>query len=406
MRLAVLYMLLALAAVSFAQEECKGVCELFANWEAVAWLTVLISFFVTSLAFMVGRGFGLREIESWGKEELYQAIASAVILGAFMGVVAIMEESSKQLAGDILTAGFTATTFGTGVALRWQYNGDSSVRWSKISYGGAIGREVACGANDPQAACHFYIARAFLGSTFEKLSEQAREAAKLYNYFILMDTMSVGFSVNILAKLVTFGFATPIMGGHSIYYETIETIFSMMAKMLLLLKFQEISLMYIERGIFPGMMVAGLIFRSIWFMRKLGGLLLALAIGLYTIFPFMYVLSWYTMDASQARYDVSALKDYLEGRSAAVEGALLEEKTGGEAELFGAVVFSGDDAFFTKWRPDGSVEYYGMADLAGRYALIAMATPMIALFVLLGFVRELSGFLGGDIEIAGLTRII
>lgn len=401
MQLVLLWLLLANSAA--AEQQCDGtrMCTLFADWAPITAIVILISLFVVSLAFMVGRGLGMRDIEMFAKEELYQCIASALILGVFISFAALLENTSQSLAGDILVAGTQGTTFGTPITMRWEYTGDGSIRWRTTS---ALTRE-RCGANDPfpDKKCHFYLARAFLGSAFEKLSGQAREVAKLYGLSILFDTTSVSLGLNIFGPVFGLGFGMPIFGGNSLLYETLETIFSVMTKMMLLLKFQEISLMYIERGIFPGLMIAGLVFRSIWFMRKLGGLLLALAIGLYTILPFMYVLSWYTMDAAQARYDVSALVTALENKQSATQ-AVMEER----GPRVGVTTFFHNEygVFFTHYRSDGSVEYYGMLDLAGRYALIAMATPIIALFVLLGFVRELSGFLGGDIEIAGLTRIL
>jgi len=401
----VVALLVLFAAGACAQTGVGGVgAQAFLQaWFPVVWIVILIAMLATSLAFMVGKGFGMRELEVWGKEELYQAIASAVILGVFSGIIFAMDASAKAFAADILEAGYSmpeqfAERLAAGeavprIALHWQYRGDGRIRWEQTAQRLAAG---SCVRNDPAAACHFYIARAFLGSTFEKLYKVSDQAVRAYAWLVLLDTLSV--NVGFVAGLkFAISIGVSPFGGTSIIYDTIETAFTVMVKSLVLLKFQEIALMYIERGVFPIFMISGLMLRSVWFTRKLGGLLLAMAIGFYTILPFMYILDWYTMDASLANYNLDALG--MLGTGTTPESYF-------ETEQPGQAVQNEEDLLFTEYEKDNSVLTYGMLDLAARYALIAFGAPVINLLVWLGFTRALSGFLGGDIEIAGITRII
>jgi hypothetical protein len=67
-----------------------------------------------------------------------------------------------------------------------------------------------------------------------------------------------------------------------------EITFDWAMKIMTITKFQEVMLRFIAVALFPALFVIGAILRTFTFTRRLGGLLLAMAIALYFIFPSFY----------------------------------------------------------------------------------------------------------------------
>jgi hypothetical protein len=65
-------------------------------------------------------------------------------------------------------------------------------------------------------------------------------------------------------------------------------VFDWAIKIMMVTKFQEIMLSFIAKALFPALFVVGAILRTFSFTRRLGGLLLAMAIALYFIYPAFY----------------------------------------------------------------------------------------------------------------------
>ena len=67
-----------------------------------------------------------------------------------------------------------------------------------------------------------------------------------------------------------------------------EQVFDWAMKIMTITKLQEVLLRFIAVALFPSLFVIGAILRTFAFTRKLGGLLLAMAIALYFVFPAFY----------------------------------------------------------------------------------------------------------------------
>ena len=158
---------------------------------------------------------------------------------------------------------------------------------------------------------------------------------------------------------------------------------------------QEVGLVY-ATSLAGLLFIIGIVTRSVWFLRKFGGLLIAIGIGLYIILPLIYVLSWYTIDKSTATY--SDLEIDLPKADANLKDAI------------GSIAVSGFepniDSLFTQYNDEGKTIKIGILDALGRAYLSNIVIPLLALFTTIGFVRQFSPMIGGDVEIAGLTRII
>ncbi len=216
------------------------------------------------------------------------------------------------------------------------------------------------------------------------------------------------------------------------------------------IKFQEAILMIInEGGLGQRIFILGILFRSVWFLRKAGGLMIALGIGLMFVLPFLYMLGWYTIDINPFKgiFDSTSIvkkeKDTFDTAwyetLGAIQGAsaatLLTLYAIGVANLFSVggkiqLAFLPADAIYSIMlggvmieagnyssgkgliapnlytdfsKPEKGIGYF---DLISRYLLIALALPIINLYFLLSFVRSLSPLLGGDHTIPGIARLI
>ena len=98
------------------------------------------------------------------------------------------------------------------------------------------------------------------------------------------------FTINIEFFFEKAGFFTftPWRGFFTIGNKVKEMVFDWTIKIMMVIEFQEVLLRFIAVALFPSLLVMGAVLRTFTFTRKLGGLLLAMAISLYFIFPAFY----------------------------------------------------------------------------------------------------------------------
>ncbi|MCX8200347.1 MAG: hypothetical protein N3G76_02665 [Candidatus Micrarchaeota archaeon] len=311
----------------------------------------------------------------------------------------------------------------------------------------------------------FLMARAYLGITYEKLSSLLGNM--MYSYAALSAVDSMGFSNSffILNRQfgITFGSGYPT---HSVLLTSISHMVGFTEKMMMLIKFQESILKYFEFGLAGALIVLGIFLRSIWVFRKAGGLFLAMGIGMMFVLPALYILGWYTIDIKPIQEAGISRKggEGVAGGSApsGVSGffeqignlmeMLAAQGGGGASELISAyailaslLAFVGlrgvelanpittvpaaikmgldvtmvlaiittlaalasspiknADQLYTDYE-NGKIGYF---DMLSRYALVAVAIPIMNFYIMFSFIRGLSPLLGGEHDIPGLSRLL
>lgn len=353
------------------------------SWESIALLAVIISALLTALAYMVAHLLSNQMLLIWAKNEFFQVMASAFIVGSFIGFVFFLQ-------GAIVSQ---------------------------------IGNPAIC---DPSARspsgipdCHILLAHSYLGYVYSDTVIMSRDIVEINSalHTIRMVTF-VG------EEFVASYFGMPIrpFAGLGVPVESLKTAFDILVKVMLLLKLQQILLNYIELALFPILFVMGIVLRTFFFTRKLGGLLIALAIGLYLVYPMVYVIAhniWFMTirkdragDPQTETIGSSIIKSHLDRRteydlqlklfnpdpSLTNEQRLAQfrETSGGISEDIGEVVINQGYV----------IGNGGVLEKTGILLVYATFVPFIALMTTIGFVRGLSVLLGGDIEIAGLTHLI
>ncbi|MEM3431313.1 MAG: hypothetical protein QXW80_01660 [Candidatus Micrarchaeia archaeon] len=376
----VVFVLILCISFSFAAQDVFGF-HTDVDWILIAYLVILIVALLLGIAFMISKVFAMHELEAWTREEAMNLIISIAILVLFTAFVGVAEQIANSLSKDVLSSSVSASA--SGNISYWQYIPNEG-RWKTIE------------TSNPSCEypCYIYMARGFLGSLYEKYGESLKSIAQYYFVSVFYSTQSIGSGVDFTwGKFkFEFGMGFPLNAGLTIYNNILATVVSEYLKIITAIKMQEIALVYLSSlaGMF---FILGIISRSVWFLRKFGGLFVAAGIGLYLIFPMVYVLSWYTIDRSAIIFEVDLPQPVSSDDP-------LSFFTGGIGGL-GNV-----DLLFTRYNDNGSVISIGMLDSLGRSYIPIIVVPILAIFTTLGFIRHFSPMIGGDPEIAGLTRII
>ncbi|MEM4134226.1 MAG: hypothetical protein QXV73_03420 [Candidatus Micrarchaeia archaeon] len=376
----VVFILFLFVSFSFAAQDVFGF-HTDVDWILIAYLVILIVALLLGIAFMISKVFAMRELEAWTREEAMNLIISIAILVLFTAFVGVAEQIANSLSKDVLSSSVSASA--SGNISYWQYIPNEG-RWKTVE------------TSNPSCEypCYIYMARGFLGSLYEKYGGSLKSIAQYYFVSVFYSTQSVGSGVDFTwGKFkFEFGMGFPLNAGLTIYNNILATVVSEYLKIITAIKMQEIALAYLSSlaGMF---FILGIISRSVWFLRKFGGLFVAAGIGLYLIFPMVYVLSWYTIDRSAIIFEV----DLPEPVSSDDPLSFFTGGIGGLGNV---------DLLFTKYDENGSVISIGMLDSLGRSYIPIIVVPILAIFTTLGFIRHFSPMIGGDPEIAGLTRII
>ena len=404
--------------------------DLMATWGFLIGIALMLSVLIAALAYMFASFFGDEKLKAWAKTEVFQAVFSAVMVGV--------------LAFFIVTVDIIAT----GVA--------------QLDPAASLVCTVSA-ANPSPPPCHIAVAKNYLKTIFNSASYEAKELLFLNNWFLVLSQMSVSYQ-QLFPPFANI--SSPLLAGLSIPAETISTAFDMLIKSMIALKFQEFLIDFTEQLFFPIFVVMGLIARCFSFTRKFGGLMIALGLSLYFIFPGTYILAsamffrtqgpvydpatstynWQVNRFTQAGLPIIMPADNATQEPSyysTVNGIEIDPVTGGQKPAIidpvtGEPVRAPD--LCTQFAPDRSTFIDklkvlgdnainlltgkqltvinnslnngwlmgddGVLDMVSRVVLFTAIIPFIALVATIAAAKVMSPLLGGDVDIAGLTHLI
>ena len=266
-----------------------GLIEMWGDWVPFAGIALGISTVLVALVYMLSEFLMNDKMKGWAKLELSEIFYSAVIISMAIGALPIID--SVIQGGLLLGSGTTAGCLGTPTST-WvvttdydsHFTGDRTYRCMDI-----------CGTNissDPQSvyhgidSCHMRLGIWYMRGLFDETKNMAFD---IYTDYI-WSSMIADFTINIEFVFEKAGFFTftPWKGFYSMGNKVKEMCFDWAMKLLMLLKFQEVMLSFIAKAVFPAFFVIGAVLRTFTMTRRLGGLMLAMAIALYFIFPAFY----------------------------------------------------------------------------------------------------------------------
>jgi len=377
------FAMLMLLTVGFAQAQ-QPVFTVDASILNISLALLIIMSSLLAIGFMASRVFGITAFEAWIREEYAELIFTAVLLVMFSVLATMVETIADQLANDTLFVSASAGSQNT----YWAYNQDTG-RWSP-------------GTKACAQPCQFYIARAFLGSLYETYYKQIMSVGRFYSESKMWESFVPGSEADQIFGMIDLEFSIPLYAQRAVFNNSLELVIDVLLKALLSVKTQEFLLFYLSYLPIP-FFAAGILFRIPWFTRKLGGLLIALSLGVYIILPLIYTLGWYTIDKTSVTVTVTPLVDDSSLLGIPSVGSLMPFETPDTSVLFTNYTCVEQASYGCARYTENSV---GLLDIAGRTFIATLAIPLIAIFTTIGFVRQFSPMIGGDAEIAGLTRMI
>jgi hypothetical protein len=392
----------------------------------VAGLLLMIHFAFIALTYMISKILSNNNLETFSKHEFNQAIFSIVILGSiFSGFVVVnnlfcvsLEQSGYAQPGSCTPQAFTFTGM--------------------------------------QGTVHLNVARSKLSLFYNDVRVLGKGALKAYDW--------ADFYANLAGSQGLMKGSVPFMGHQGVHAMIYSELFDILSHILVFLKFQELFLLLNSVYFFPPFLYFGIVLRILPFTRKLGGLLLGITLGLFYILPYFYIGGWiilestpgfgtkYIVDTSAALsltgvskimggedvmqpVDTSAyVEERIYDTDGNVRGAEIRDPVGAIIERYDVVGAIEDDLStdgargyatginVNQMKYEDSSHLYGDArdyltlqqerrnnSFVEIVARVVLSTAFISIFAIIGTisgVKEISKIFGGDIEIAGLTRLI
>lgn len=268
MRNKILVIFLLLAALSVAQasvtksefqNETTGTSpvalEIANSWQTLAVLAIVISAIIAAIGYMAGIGFEIPELRAWAGSELVQVIVNVLIVLVLVGALAFV---------DVIV-----------IAI---------VRDAQLP--------LACA---PGESCLQKVTTYYLNDYVVAANTTARD--------VLTNNIEAAAAANrrggitcLTIYCLQFGFSTTFAAQKVLDQDYYAIIFEYVTNLLSFMEAQKFFVADICFKMAPVVLAMGVVARSFFFTRKIGGLLMAVAIGAIFFFPGMYIFDWITLD--------------------------------------------------------------------------------------------------------------
>ncbi len=240
-----------------------AVPDIFGGYDiAIGVLAIMLS----AAGILLGIGFAAndRKLKELGRAELYQVVVNAAIIGALFlafSQYGVFTAIINNLTNSSVSQPYCDPILGYNSAICFAYNylvGSAAINVGGNSY------------------------PSLLTSTFSLL-------APLTVLYVGIGTLS---TINISVVVVSVGLA-----GLKIFLSPLHGIIDFLTANIFLIAAQAALLKFIAITAVPVLLPVGLILRTFYFTRRLGGAIIAVAIGFFAVFPMTYVFDAEVMNA-------------------------------------------------------------------------------------------------------------
>ena len=314
------------------------------GWTTIAVIAAITSIIINAILLMFGRGFSIKDLEKFAESEILQAGATALMA---ISLIWLVSQAQSYVYSSQLVRG--------------TYNCFGEVR--------QLGQEEGEGFNDALDAARCSI------------QQKAQAIASIQERAISgNDVRGLFYAYNIQIGIIGI---TIYKGDYvTTLYKTLENwrfINNFATTLLVGLNSVSFLMLYVKRNMLTLFLPLGILLRGFYFTRGPGAFLMSLAIGMYFIFPILYVI----LDPAFIPTPVppSALNPpagsnlcYPTFTSASVMLSTVQQH-----------VLSG-----------GTVTSQSASEDLRKVYTTLLLHPLIALFLTLAFVRYLMTVLGGD----------
>jgi hypothetical protein len=326
---------------------------------SVAVLTIAIM--ITIGGFAVGLGFASnnKKLKEFGIEEIFQSLINGVLVGSFAVLF---------VQNGLITSTVNAITLSNTSSLSCS---------SYLSQNYAI-----CFSYDYLVGPGY----TFNGAYHQSLLDQSTELT--IGFLGLNTVLGIIAGLNLNAAVISISFSSalnPIINQIQYFIKILTTI-SISALV------QSSLLEVVAGSAITLILPTGLILRTFYPTRKIGGFLIAVAIGMYVILPMSYVLNANILDSYSTSVSNSTIVE-LSGSAGGIEGQILSisgtPKTSLISSIAGAVGGIGS-AFST-------IANAAISDVS-YFILAAFILPAFSLVLTTISIKELSSILGSEVS--------
>ena len=263
-KLTVLLLLLAFASVSLAQNMStafveqteSSTLELVYNWQVLAVAAIIISVVIVAIAYAISIGMEMPELKAWAGTEIKQIIATALLILAIFIVIEFLDVIVIAMVNSVNPGGMECIF------------GENCLQKVSLAY-----------VNDYVDAAETGVQNVIANNI--KASAWVARGIGIY-----------GTSI----KVGQIGINTPFAAYYMLDVDRYNMVFEYYMGILSSLYSQKFFLSQFCFKIGPVLLAIGIVARSFFFTRKLGGLLIAIAAGMMFFFPGMYLFDWMTLD--------------------------------------------------------------------------------------------------------------
>lgn len=433
------------------------VSTLMQNYISAVGAVFILTTVLALIVYLFGSLLMNDKIKLWAKMEIYEIIFSAIIILMIFSLVPVATEITNA-ALNIGTNGQTTTYM--------KFATPSGYVEKKVDICGDQ-TQLPPGYENI-SACHVRLAVYYFRVIYDEGRKFGYDVLWTYSWTSMLGDTSV--TIQTIFEKMGMVMWVPWKGFYTLRNQVLEFCFNWATTMMFIAKFQEILLKFFAIAGFPVSLVLGGLLRTFTFTRRLGGLLIGLSIAMYFIYPAIYALgglliiqikenardAWLkspanpggSMDppiintlyinSSTAGLSIGGVKIMDDYKDVQKINAELESMTPEERERFirEKALTTGFDLgkkiedekekenlliriakfvyeFFKyllthnpfvdtvlEWRDNGHIE------VVSRLTFFSLVFLIFSIFGTIAAARSLAMTFGGDIEFAGLTRLI
>ncbi len=229
--------------------------QIYSQWSndiPLAFLAVLVAFMIAAIIFMAGTAFGNDRIRNFGIGELYEATATAIIVGAFMYLCAVIFGILPAIVAGPINPYATSLNLITSTI--------------------ASAESMFTSLFNVYMELSFAVSPTIIPSVGGGIGALART---------LISTLPQ-ILVNVLSIPVTIFFLDPALAISTFLADGISVLYA-----------EYYLLVFFATAAIPAFLIPGVILRAIFPTRAVGGVLIAFAIGFYLVMPTLFAVAFY-----------------------------------------------------------------------------------------------------------------
>jgi hypothetical protein len=243
--------------------------ELVKDWRVLSLLLSFISIILIAIAYMVGKGFEMPDLQAWAEVELTQVITTAIIVAFLIATITFLDNIVRI-----------------------------AVEESEVPdpFNPGPGKILSC---NPTDFCAEKITEAYFKDLNDTMNKQAQQNFKDAVKYAKQASTRSGWSCNVMLDPLYCLWLSFSYGDNPhliLHTERLNIVLEYYAGVFSSIYAQQFFVENISFKIAPMLFLIGIVGRSFFITRKLGGLLMAIGIGVMFVFPLMYIFDWVTMN--------------------------------------------------------------------------------------------------------------